>query len=419
MGCYCILLYRKNVCPMHIVDSIGRSNVMDFTALKEFMDRLTEWRMPGNSVCVYHKNKEVFRYSSGYADVEAKEPMSADKYINIYSCSKPSTVVAALQLFEKGYFLLDDPLYDYIPEYREMYVKDKNGEIVKAKNAITIRNLFTMTSGLTYNLKTQGMDKARELTKGKMNTVSVAKCIAEDPLAFEPGTRWGYSLSHDVLGALVEVVSGKRFSDYVKENVFAPCGISKISYHLNDEIKSDMAVQYSFDMSHDGDIVSAQKGEHCGEKTGLVKMPPERTLYLGPEHDSGGGGVITTVAEYAKFANALANFGTAQNGERILSKGTVELLRTNQLNEILLKDFNWPQLKGYGYGLGVRTMIDRGIGGSCGNIGEFGWGGAAGATILVDPDCEFSLFYAHHMLNPFEEYYQPRLRNVAYMCLDK
>ncbi len=392
---------------------------MNFTPLKDFMDRLTAWRMPGNSICVYYKNQEVFRYSSGYADVETKEPMTEDKYINIYSCSKPSTVVGALQLFEKGYFLLDDPLYEYLPEYKEMYIKKENGEIIKAKNAITMRNLFTMSAGLTYNINSDGIKKAREITNGKMDTVTVAKCIASDPLIFEPGTRWGYSLAHDVLGAVIEVISGKRLSEYMKDNVFEPCGISKVSYSLTADIEKNMATQYKYNMSDDADIVSAQKGVKQAGEGGLVKLPPQRTLHIGPEHESGGGGIITTVKEYAKFANALANSGRTKNGEQILSKGTIELLRTNQLSEIQLKDFNWPQLKGYGYGLGVRTLIDKAQGGSVGPLGEFGWGGAAGATILVDPDNEFSLFYAHHMLNPHEEFYQPRLRNVAYMCLNR
>ena len=104
---------------------------------------------------------------------------------------------------------------------------------------------------------------------------------------------------------------------------------------------------------------------------------------------------------------------------RILSKGTIELLRTNQLDDRQINNFNWPQLKGYGYGLGVRTMIDRAKSGSNGAIGEFGWGGAAGANVLVDSDNEFSCFYAHHMLNPLENYYQPRLRNVLYSCLNR
>ncbi len=392
---------------------------MNFEPLKSFMNRLTDWIIPGNSICVYHKNEKVFSYSSGYADVEKKTPMSEDLFVNIYSCSKPATVVGALQLLEKGYFLLDDPLSEYIPEYKEMYIKKPDGSMVKAENPITIRHLFTMTAGLTYNMNSGGIEKARKLTDGKMDTVTVARCLAEDPLVFEPGTHWNYSLCHDVLGALIEIVSGKRFSEYMRENIFEPCGIKNAAYNLTPEIENNMATQYRYNMSADADIVSAQKGAKSEGMGGLEKVGPQRTLYLGPEHESGGGGLITTVEDYALFANALANFGRAKTGEQILSKGTIELLRCNQLSDAILPDFNWPQLKGYGYGLGVRTLIDKAKGGSCGSVGEFGWGGAAGATVLVDPDNEFSLFYAHHMLNPQEEYYQPRLRNVAYMCLNK
>ena len=113
----------------------------------------------------------------------------------------------------------------------------------------------------------------------------------------------------------------------------------------------------------------------------------------------------------------MANGGVGPNGERILSAGTIELLRANQLGPVQLEDYNWPQLAGYGYGLGVRTMMDRARSGSNGSVGEFGWGGAAGANVLVDPDRHVSLFFAQHMLNPHEEHYQPRLRNVLYACL--
>ena len=193
--------------------------MMNFQSMKDFMDRLTNWRIPGNSISVYHKGSEVFRYSSGYSDLESKTPMTGDELLNIYSSSKITTVTAALQLYEKGLFLLDDPLYSFIPEYRDVYIKTENGDVKKAEKAITMRHLFTMTAGLTYNFDTDGMEKARELTDGKMDTVTVAKCIAKDPLSFEPGTRWQYSLCHDVLAAAVEVISGQRFSDYVKRNI--------------------------------------------------------------------------------------------------------------------------------------------------------------------------------------------------------
>ena len=126
---------------------------MDFTNLKNFLDHLTSWRIPGNGVRVCIEGKEVFSYTSGYADVENKVPMTLDHYINLYSCTKVATVTSALQLYEQGKFLLDDPLYEFIPEYRDMYISDYTG-IRKAKTPITLRHLFTMTSGLTYDRDT-------------------------------------------------------------------------------------------------------------------------------------------------------------------------------------------------------------------------------------------------------------------------
>jgi len=180
---------------------------MDLSIIKEYMDRLTSWRIPGNSISVCLENKEIFSYQSGYADLENKIKMSTEKLLNIYSCTKVATVTAALQLYERGYFLLDDPLYEYIPEYRYMLVKDPSGNTVKAKSHITMRQLFTMTSGMNYILNSPSIQKARELTEGRMDTLTVAKCIASEPLSFHPGEGWLYSLSHDVLAAVVEVIS--------------------------------------------------------------------------------------------------------------------------------------------------------------------------------------------------------------------
>lgn len=390
---------------------------MDFKNLKEFMDRLTRDIAPGNAVSVYYENKEVFRYASGYADLENKVPMSADDLIFIYSCSKVSTVVSAMQLLERGKYLLSDPLYEYIPEFKDMYVKTKDGSVKKAEKDITIWNLLTMTAGFNYS---QGKDtahivKAKEITNGKMNTVDVIKCLAEQPIDFEPGEKWQYSLCHDVLAAFVEVVSGQKFRDYVKEHIFEPVGMNNSFYHFEPWMEDKMACQYIYrTVSPDKfDMVEAQSNGSTG-KGHWENYGKKNDHIHGSEYDSGGAGIITTVSDYAKLANALANNGVAQNGEKILSKGTIDLMRTNQLSDDLLKYFSWNQLKGYGYGLGVRTLIDKSTASSIGSLGEFGWGGAAGATILADPDRKFSFFYAHHMLNPQEDYYQPRLRNAAY-----
>jgi len=390
---------------------------MNFTPLKEFMDRLTAWRIPGNSILVTLEGKEVFRYQSGYSDLDKQTPMQGNELFNIYSCSKVATVTAALQLYEKGFFLLDDPIYEFIPEYRELYVKNEKGENYKAKKPITMRQLFTMTSGLTYNRDTLGFKKAKELTNGAMDTLTVVKCIAEDPLAFEPGSSFLYSLSHDVLAGVVEVISGQKFRDYMKDHIFAPLEMNETVYH-NAAVLDRVAPQYFFETSSERDIVKLQSGVQSRMGGHVIPWGKANSHEHGPEYDSGGAGITTSVSDYAKLVTALANWGKGANGEQILAKGTVELLRTNQLTPAQAKHFTWPQMVGYGYGLGVRTMIDKAVSGSTGNLGEFGWGGAAGATVLADPQIGLAVFYSHHMLNPQEEYYQPRLRNVVYTCLE-
>ena len=384
---------------------------MNFEYMKNFMDSLTEWIIPGNSVVIYKDGKKVFEYSSGYSDLEKKIKKTGEEQLYIYSCSKVATVTAALQLYEQGKFLLSDPLYEYLPEFKKMYVKD--GDRIKAaENPITIRDLFTMTAGLSYATNTPAFEKARKLTDGKMDTRTVIKCLAEEPLLFEPGARWNYSLCHDVLAVLAEVVSGMRFSEYMKKNIFEPLDMNNSYYHApNDVIISP---QYIYEIQDTKNIVELQQKEHT---SGVVKRAYGNELVFGENYDSGGAGIITTVDDYAKFAAALANSGTGLNNNRILSSATVKLMKTNQLNEAQRKTMNWRRLRGYGYGLGVRTLIDKAESGSNSSIDEIGWGGAAGATIIADTEEKVALFYAHHMLNPQEEYYQPRLRNVLYSCL--
>ena len=371
-----------------------------------------------NAIEVYLKGEKVFEYFTGYSDLENKIPLNGDEMYNIYSCSKVTTVTAGTQILERGKILLSDPLYDYIPEFKEMYVKTPEGELKKAVKPITIGDLFSMTAGFSYNLKSEGFKKAAEVTEGKMDTVETIRCAAADPLCFEPGSHWQYSICHDVLAAVVSVVSGQKFRDYVKENIFNPLDMTESVYHHTDETLKRTAQQYSFVAvgNENMDIVEAQK--RGNSKVGYFKnVGKDVSHILGEEYDSGGAGIITTVSDYAKLMAALAGFGMGLTGERILSPYSVNLMRTNRLSEELLKDFNWRQLRGCGYGLGVRTHINPAKSGVISSLGEFGWGGAAGATAIIDPEIGLGVFYAQHTLNPREEYYQPRLRNVVYSCL--
>lgn len=391
---------------------------MDFTNLKNFMDHMAAERTPGNAVEVYLDGRKVFQYVSGYSDLENQIPLTGEEMYNIYSCSKITTVTAGVQLLERGKILLTDPLYDYIPEFREMYVKTAEGGLKKAENPITIGDLFSMTAGFTYDFGSTGFQKARELTVGKMDTVQTIKCVAADPLSFEPGTRWQYSICHDVLAALISVISGKKFRDYVKENIFEPLDMKESAYHHTPEILERMAQQYCFVPADNEnlDIVEAQKNGSTNDGF-FENVGKDVSHILGEEYDSGGAGIITTVSDYAKLMAALADYGMGMTGERILSPYSVDLMRTNRLNAEQLNDFIWKQTMGCGYGLGVRTHIDPAKSGVISGLGEFGWGGAAGATAIIDPRIRLGVFYAQHTLNPREDYYQPRLRNVVYSCL--
>lgn len=391
---------------------------MNFTNLKNFLDYMAAEHTPGNAVEVYIDGRQVFRYASGYSDLESETLMTGNEMFQIFSCSKIATVTAGLQLLEQGKFLLNDPLYEYIPEFKEMYIKTSEGTLKKAANSITIGDLFTMTAGFSYNFATEGFKKARELTKGRMDTVETIKCIASDPILFEPGTRWQYSICHDVLAALISVISGKKFRHYVKEYIFDPLNMTESVYHHTEETLARTASQYTF-VPITGEVMDMVEAQKNGKEMRgtFQKMGKVNHYTLGEEYDSGGAGIISTMSDYEKLLVALANYGIGLTGEQILSRNSVELLKTNRLTPELRKDFNWKQLVGCGYGLGVRTHISPAESGLLCNVGEFGWGGAAGASAIVDTQANLAVFYVQHTRNPREAFYQPRLRNVVYSCL--
>ncbi len=391
---------------------------MDFSSLTAFMKQLTNWRIPGNSISVYYKGVEVYRYSSGFSDLENQLPMTGQEVFNLYSCSKVTAAVAGLQLLEQGKYLLSDPLYEYLPEFKTMFYRDKNGQVRETSRPITVEDLFTMSAGFDYDLESEPILKARQITGNRMDTVAVAKCLAEKILDFEPGDRWQYSLCHDVLAALVEVVSGKKYSQYVKEHIFDPLGMARTGFHRSALLDPQTAAQYEF--FEESDRQEDEEGLiPCAGGKGYWKNIGKHVRWyeLGPEYDSGGAGMYSCMDDYVKLAVALANNGKTKDGYRILSGRTVRLMKEDQLSPEQKKDYNWEQLRGYGYGLGVRILVSL-TEGAIGNIGEFGWDGAAGAIFLADTECNLAYLYCQHLINSHTWYIEPRLRNIVYSCLD-
>ncbi|GLX66731.1 serine hydrolase domain-containing protein [Paenibacillus glycanilyticus] len=373
-------------------------------ALSDFIDRLTSWRIPWAEVMVIHRNETVFRYRSGLSNLEEETPIEEGRIFRMYSMTKIMTCVAALRLVEQGKMLLNDPLSAYLPEFAQMNVRKRlpDGRVVfeKAEKPILVRDLFTMTAGLSYDIGSPSIQQAVEQTEGKLPLRAFAEALAKEPLVFEPGTRWNYSLCHDLLAALVEVVDGRRFGAYIQEEITGPLGMRDTGFDLSAEQLSRLVPQYEYK-----------------DELGKPVRKDGNGYRLGTEYESGGAGLLSTVSDYALFLNALTNKGTSPDGVRIVSPATIDLMRTDHLTERTRGDFGWEQLKGYGYGLGVRTHVSQAVSGSLSPLGEFGWSGAGGCMAIVDPDSGLTVMYAQHLLNNQEPYSHPRLRNIVYANL--
>lgn len=337
-----------------------------FEKIEEFCDSFLELGVPGFDLVIYKDGECIFRHMNGYSDLENKVKVNGNERYNIYSCSKVITCTAALQLLEKGLFSLDDELSDYMPEFREMTVKTKDG-IRKAENPILIKHLFEMTAGFSYDCCSPQLKKATVETNGKCPTRKVMKYLAKEPLLFEPGDRWEYSLCHDVLAAFVEVVSGEKFETYVKKNIFDIVGMNDSTFMLHESEIETIAPQYRFE---NGKAINIGK--------------PIFNYKIGTEYASGGAGGISTVDDYIKFLEGLRTY-------KFLKREMVELMATDRLTDKQKRTY-WTK-DSHGYGLGVRCPKgDK-------RYIDFGWGGAAGAYLAIDVQNAISVYFGTHLLS--------------------
>ena len=379
---------------------------MNFEPLKQFLDNcLPSLSIPGSDTVIYKGHEQIFRYQSGYENIRLGTPMRPDSLYHMYSVTKVSTCVAATQLIERGEILITDPVSAYFPEYRNITVKVKNPDgtedIRPAKTPLLIKHLLTMTAGIDYNLSRPSIERVKKATDGKCPTLDIVRALPEDPFIFDPGANYQYSLALDIIGGLVELVSGKKLSAYMKENIFDPLGMKNTSFGLTDSKLERLATQYAY------------------ENKKAVEIPKDYNPYVfGSEYDSGGAGLISCVDDQILLADALTHLGMGKSGNRILSSYGVNLMRTNALNEVQYKTFNnTAHVRGYGYGYGVRTNMHPEDSGNIMPIGEFGWDGAKLSYLSSCPETGISIFHAEHM-GALHGTVIPRLRNIIYSCLD-
>ena len=374
---------------------------MTTKALDAILDSLPERGIPACDLSVSVAGKEVYRRTVGHCDAEKTKPLTENNTYWVYSITKTITCAAALKLVEEGRLGLDDPVYKYLPEYKHLVVKRENGDITPAERVMTVRQLFTMTSGLNYNLTSPSILKASE--NRNATTREIVAAIANEPLDFEPGERFCYSLSHDVLGAVIEVVTKKSLAEYFELALFAPLGMKDTTFHPTEEQKQRLCALYLYDRGAEAPILRENKNEYV----------------FTDAYESGGAGLCTTVNDYMKFANCLACGGKTPDGREIFKSETVKMMQVNHLDPEMKKTFCLARLFGYGWGLCGRVHMNPTVSFSNSAVGEFGWDGAAGAFCLIDPEnkiaiyCGMSVFcssYINHKL-------QPILINAVYEAL--
>ena len=349
--------------------------------IKPLMQRyVDENKLPGMITMVARHGKVV--YSEAFGLMDAGKPMQLNAIFRIASMTKPITSVAIMILYEEGYFQLDDPVSRYIPEFKDIKVfsfKDKNGiHVEDQKKPMTISDLLTHTSGLGSGVENNPVDsiyRAENLSDGTLK--DMIHKLADIPLLYQPGTRWKYGRSTDVLAHLIEVISGKPFDIFLKERIFTPLKMKDTDYYVPKEKLNRVSAVYGL-------------ADNAGIE---VLMNPEiNNVSVPVKFLSGNGGLVSTATDYMIFSQMLLNKGE-YDGVRLLESKTVDLMTSNHIsNEIMPADeFFGPMLSGMGFGFGVAVIQENIQPKTIGSKGSYWWSGAANTYFFIDPKEELIL----------------------------
>ncbi len=384
-----------------------------FKDMDALLSRFAGNTVPGCGCAIAQKGEILYEGYFGKADLATGRPVAADTLFRLYSMTKVIICTAALIQFERGNFLLTQPYSDFFPEYKETTVAEvtPSGDIVvrPAKSPMLVKHAFNMAVGLPYpdgdSFTAQKMREVREklAAGGKYTLQDDVRALASVPARYDPGTHWSYGVGHEMVAALIEKTSGMTVGEFLKKEIFEPLGMKDTGYRFFGDAAERLSKIY--------------QPEADGSFTEIVG-PGDENLQPDAVYEGGGSGLFSTVRDYLTFTQMLAN-GGAHEGKQIIGRKTIDLMRRNMLNDDQLWDFRnfvGTYLAGYGYGLGVRTMIDP-AGVANPPVGEFGWTGLAGTWTSIDPEDGVSMVYMHQTIPNNEEYHHHRVRAVGYGCI--
>jgi CubicO group peptidase (beta-lactamase class C family) len=389
--------------PQAKPESLGLSPTRLQRMSDAFNRDIDKGTIPGVTVMVARRGQIGWFEALGKQDPAGTAPMARDSIFRIFSMTKPIVSVGIMMLLEEGHFLLNDPVAKYIPEFADQKVgveKDGKLELVPPLRPITIQDLLRHTSGITYdhtgNSLVQQLYQQSRLRSRKITNAEHAAMVASLPLICQPGAEWNYSRSTDILGRILEVVSGKSLSAFLTERILAPLQMAETAFHTGAENAGRLAEAFSTDPWN-------------GEKVQLFNMLEK------PAMESGGGGLVSTTMDYARFCQMLLN-GGALDGNRIIGRKTLEWMASNHLApNVRVQGTLVPP--GHGFGLGFAVRTHEGIAPFAGSVGQFFWSGMAGTFFWIDPKEE--LFVVFMSQGPGQrEYFRTLLRSLVYAAVE-
>jgi len=384
-------------------EALGLSSVRLQRMSDAFKREIDKGTLPGATVMVARHGQIGWFDALGRQSPAASAPMAHDTIFRIFSMTKPIVSIGIMMLLEEGHFVLADPVAKFIPEFADQKVGIENNgrlDLVPLARPMTVQDLLRHTSGITYdhtgNGLVQQLYQQSQLRSRKISNAEHAALVASLPLKCQPGVEWNYSRSTDILGRIIEVVSGKSLSAFLTERILAPLQMAETAFHTGEENAGRLAEPFPTDPWN-------------GDRVALFNMLEK------PDMESGGGGLVSTTMDYARFCQMLLNGGTL-DGVRIVGRKTLQLMASNHLDSTVKVDS--PLMPaGHGFGLGFAVRTQPGMAPFPGSVGEFFWSGMAGTFFWIDPSED--MFAVFMMQGPGQrQYTRMLLRGLVYAAVE-